>query len=121
MLFVYTDGDLTCVGDPHRFSTQGDIVTLPDAPQTISGKDIIVVMNGNWYQIDVSEDDKNACGTGFTMEVEITQPKIPCERTCENFEEHHYYVRLRQEWKIESPVVERIYRFKKRAATAGAA
>ncbi len=85
------------MGEMNRFDTDGETVFFRNAPSTMTGRDIIVVVNGKWYRIDVSEDDKVLCLDDTTDDEEA--PRF-CGYSCARSREHHYYVRLRKEWRI---------------------
>lgn len=93
----FTDGDPSNMGDIHRSDTDGEIVLFCNASPIKRGRDIIIAVNGKWYKVKISDDDKILCldDTGDGDEV----PKL-CGYQCLKGKEHHYYVRLRKEWRV---------------------
>ena len=105
------------MGDLHRFETDGECVTLHDTTHKATAKDIIVVVNRNWYKIERSEDDKVLCLDDTADGDEV--PKL-CGYKCRDGKDHHYYIRLRKEWKIPAMLeLDQPFRFENRVTGIG--
>ncbi|KAJ9602470.1 hypothetical protein H2200_013013 [Cladophialophora chaetospira] len=93
----YIDGEPSNMGEIHRFETDGELVTMQDATHAVTGRDIVVVVDDTWYKVQISKDDKVLC-----LDQTVEGDEVPrlCGYKCLDGKDHHYYVRLRKEWRI---------------------